>query len=68
MSAICLRFKAAGLNETESKKLHAEVAQRIEHSESKREPRDFAAPSRKALRKFCPCPLKLKGRPNWIIA
>ncbi len=32
MSAICIRFKAAGLNETESKKLHAEVAQRVEQS------------------------------------
>jgi glutamate/tyrosine decarboxylase-like PLP-dependent enzyme len=32
MSAICIRFKSAGLNETESKKLHAEVAQRVEQS------------------------------------
>ncbi len=32
MSAICIRFKAAGLNEAASKKLHAEVAQRVEQS------------------------------------
>jgi hypothetical protein len=32
MSAICIRFKGAGLNETESKELHAEVAQRVERS------------------------------------
>jgi len=32
MSAICIRFKGAGLNETESKELHAEVAQRVEQS------------------------------------
>jgi aromatic-L-amino-acid/L-tryptophan decarboxylase len=32
MSAICIRFKNAGLAEAESKKLHAEVAQRIERS------------------------------------
>ncbi len=32
MSAICIRFKAAGLSEAESKKLHAEVAQRVEQS------------------------------------
>src|SRR5947209_9551779 len=32
MSAICIRFKNSGLNEAESKKLHAEVAQRIEES------------------------------------
>jgi len=32
MSAICIRFKSAGLNETESKKLHAEAAQRVEQS------------------------------------
>jgi aromatic-L-amino-acid/L-tryptophan decarboxylase len=32
MSAICIRFQGAGLDETESKKLHAEVAQRIEQS------------------------------------
>ncbi len=30
MSAICIRYKGAGLNETESKKFHAEVAQRVE--------------------------------------
>jgi len=32
MSAICIRFKNAGLSETESKALHAEVAQRVEQS------------------------------------
>jgi glutamate/tyrosine decarboxylase-like PLP-dependent enzyme len=32
MSAICIRFKADGLEESESKKLHAEVAQRVERS------------------------------------
>jgi aromatic-L-amino-acid decarboxylase len=32
MSAICIRFKGAGLNETESKRLHAEVTQRVEQS------------------------------------
>jgi aromatic-L-amino-acid decarboxylase len=32
MSAICIRFKNAGLGEAESKKLHAEVAQRVEQS------------------------------------
>ena len=32
MSAICIRFKGAGLNETESKEFHAEVAQRVEQS------------------------------------
>ena len=32
MSAICIRFKNAGLNEAESKELHAEVAQRVEQS------------------------------------
>jgi aromatic-L-amino-acid decarboxylase len=32
MSAICIRFKGAGLNEAESKELHAEVAQRVEQS------------------------------------
>jgi aromatic-L-amino-acid decarboxylase len=32
MSAICIRFKGAGLNERESKELHAEVAQRVEQS------------------------------------
>ncbi|MBV8475841.1 MAG: aminotransferase class I/II-fold pyridoxal phosphate-dependent enzyme [Acidobacteria bacterium] len=32
MSAICIRFRGAGLSEPESKKLHAEVAQRIEKS------------------------------------
>lgn len=32
MSAICIRFKNARLREAESKKLHAEVAQRIEQS------------------------------------
>jgi aromatic-L-amino-acid decarboxylase len=32
MSAICIRFKGAGLNETEAKELHAEVAQRVEQS------------------------------------
>jgi glutamate/tyrosine decarboxylase-like PLP-dependent enzyme len=30
MSAICIRFKRADLTEVESKKLHAEVAQRVE--------------------------------------
>ncbi len=30
MSAICMRFKGADLNEAQSKQLHAEVAQRIE--------------------------------------
>jgi aromatic-L-amino-acid decarboxylase len=30
MSAICIRFRGSGLNEQESKRLHAEVAQRIE--------------------------------------
>ena len=32
MSAICIRFKGAGLNEAESKDLHAEVAQRVARS------------------------------------
>jgi aromatic-L-amino-acid/L-tryptophan decarboxylase len=32
MSAICIRFKNSGLTEAESKKLHAEVAQRVEQS------------------------------------
>jgi aromatic-L-amino-acid decarboxylase len=32
MSAICIRFKGAELNEAESKRLHAEVAQRVEQS------------------------------------
>jgi aromatic-L-amino-acid/L-tryptophan decarboxylase len=32
MSAICIRFKGAGLSEAESKSLHAEVAQRVEQS------------------------------------
>ena len=32
MSAICIRFKRNGLSETASKKLHAEVAQRVEQS------------------------------------
>ena len=32
MSAICIRFKDAELNGTESKELHAEVAQRVEQS------------------------------------
>lgn len=32
MSAICIRFKGAELNETESKELHAEVAQHVERS------------------------------------
>jgi glutamate/tyrosine decarboxylase-like PLP-dependent enzyme len=32
MSAICIRFKDAALDERQSKELHAEVAQRIEHS------------------------------------
>ena len=32
MSAICIRFKAPGLSETESKELHAEVVQRVEQS------------------------------------
>ncbi len=30
MSAICIRYKGAGLSEAESKTLHAEVAQRVE--------------------------------------
>jgi aromatic-L-amino-acid decarboxylase len=32
MSAICVRFKGAGLSEADSKELHAEVAQRVERS------------------------------------
>jgi aromatic-L-amino-acid/L-tryptophan decarboxylase len=32
MSAICIRFKGAGLDEKQSKDLHAEVAQRVEQS------------------------------------
>jgi len=32
MSAICIRFKGAGVSEAESKNLHAEVAQRVEQS------------------------------------
>jgi aromatic-L-amino-acid/L-tryptophan decarboxylase len=32
MSAICIRFRRAGLSEAESKNLHAEVAQRVERS------------------------------------
>jgi aromatic-L-amino-acid/L-tryptophan decarboxylase len=32
MSAICIRFKAAALSEAESRRLHAEVAQRVEQS------------------------------------
>jgi aromatic-L-amino-acid/L-tryptophan decarboxylase len=32
MSAICIRFKGADLSESESKELHAEVAQRVEQS------------------------------------
>ena len=32
MSAICIRFQGAGLSEAESKRLHAEVAQRVEQS------------------------------------
>src|SRR5580704_12841341 len=32
MSAICIRFNGTGLNEAESKDLHAEVAQRVERS------------------------------------
>ena len=32
MSAICIRFNGPGLNEAESKDLHAEVAQRVERS------------------------------------
>ena len=32
MSAICIRYKGAGLTEAESKNLHAEVAQRVEQS------------------------------------
>ena len=32
MSAICIRFKGAGLDEPKSKELHAEVAQRVEQS------------------------------------
>src|SRR5215475_13931332 len=32
MSAICIRFKGASLNEADSKKLHAAVAQRVEQS------------------------------------
>ena len=30
MSAICIRYRGAGLKETESKDLHAEVVRRIE--------------------------------------
>jgi glutamate/tyrosine decarboxylase-like PLP-dependent enzyme len=30
MSAICIRYRGAGLNEAESKQLHAEVARRVE--------------------------------------
>lgn len=32
MSAICIRYKGAALNEADAKKLHAEVAQRVEQS------------------------------------
>jgi aromatic-L-amino-acid decarboxylase len=32
MSAVCIRFKGAELNEAESKELHAEVARRVEQS------------------------------------
>jgi glutamate/tyrosine decarboxylase-like PLP-dependent enzyme len=32
MSAVCIRFTNAGLNDAESKALHAEVAQRVEQS------------------------------------
>jgi len=32
MSAICIRYKGAGLSEADSKRLHAEVAQRVERS------------------------------------
>jgi glutamate/tyrosine decarboxylase-like PLP-dependent enzyme len=32
MSAVCIRFKGAQLNEAESKELHAEVARRVEQS------------------------------------
>jgi glutamate/tyrosine decarboxylase-like PLP-dependent enzyme len=32
MSAICIRFTGAALDESESKRLHAEVAQRVEQS------------------------------------
>jgi glutamate/tyrosine decarboxylase-like PLP-dependent enzyme len=32
MSAICIRFKDPALNDLQSKKFHAEVAQRIEQS------------------------------------
>ena len=32
MSAICIRFKNSALNEAASRKLHAEVAQRVEQS------------------------------------
>ena len=32
MSAICIRFKSVALSEAESKKLHADVAQRVEQS------------------------------------
>jgi glutamate/tyrosine decarboxylase-like PLP-dependent enzyme len=32
MSAICIRFTSSQLSEAESKKLHAEVAQRVERS------------------------------------
>ncbi len=32
MSAICIRFNGTGLNDAESKDLHAEVAQRVERS------------------------------------
>jgi aromatic-L-amino-acid decarboxylase len=32
MSAICIRYKASGLSEADSRRLHAEVAERIEQS------------------------------------
>jgi hypothetical protein len=32
MSAICIRYKGANLDEVESKELHAEVARRVEQS------------------------------------
>jgi aromatic-L-amino-acid/L-tryptophan decarboxylase len=32
MSAICIRYRVAGLNEADSKRLHAEVARRVEQS------------------------------------
>jgi glutamate/tyrosine decarboxylase-like PLP-dependent enzyme len=32
MSAICIRYRAANLNEADSKKLHAQVVRRVEQS------------------------------------